>query len=77
MMMSASEVLKHLRDHLFHGLPKQLCDSMHYLDDDTRIVQPQLVTVEPIRLSQSKRTELRRESEQDQLIQRGRMALQV
>ena len=29
-MLSLSEVQKHLRDHLFHGLCKQLPNSMHY-----------------------------------------------
>ena len=43
-MLSQSEVQTNLRDCLFHGLHKQLCDSMHYLYDDTRILYPQLVT---------------------------------
>ena len=33
MMLSASEVQQHIRDCLFHGLYKQLCDSMCYLYD--------------------------------------------
>ena len=44
-MLSASEVQQHLRDHLFHGFHKQLCNSMHYLYNDMRITYPQLVTV--------------------------------
>ena len=44
MMLSASKVQQHLRDWLFHGLHKQLCNSMHYLYDDMRIRYPQLVT---------------------------------
>ena len=44
MMLRMSEVKKHLRDKLFHGPHKQLCDSMCYLYDDTRITYPQLVT---------------------------------
>ena len=43
-MLSISEVQKHLRDHLFHGHLKQLCDSMFNLYDDRRIMHPQLVT---------------------------------
>ena len=43
-MLNISEVQKLLRDHFFHGLFKQLCDSMHYLYDDTGITCPQLVT---------------------------------
>ena len=43
-MLSVREVQQHLRDCLFHGLHKQLHDSMHYLYDDTRIMYPQLVT---------------------------------
>ena len=35
---------KHLRDCLFHGLYKQLCNSMCYLYDDMRIMYPQLMT---------------------------------
>ena len=44
MMLSASEVQQHLRDHLCHGLHKQLHNSMHYLCDDMRITYPQLMT---------------------------------
>ena len=44
MMLSASEVQQHLRDFLFHGLCKQLHDSMCYLYDDMRITYPQLMT---------------------------------
>ena len=33
MMLSTGEVQQHLRDHLFHGICKQLYDSMHYLYD--------------------------------------------
>ena len=43
-MLSANEVQQHLRNQLFHGLIKQLWDSMHYLYDDARITYPQLVT---------------------------------
>ena len=39
-----SEVQKHFRDHPFHGLHKQLCDSMCYLYDDMWITYPHLVT---------------------------------
>ena len=35
MMLSMSMVQKHLSDYLFHGLCKQLHDSMSYLYDDT------------------------------------------
>ena len=44
MMLSASEVQQHLWDWLFHGLHKQLEDSMCYLYDDTRITYRQLMT---------------------------------
>ena len=44
MMLSTSEVQKHLRDYLFHGLCKQLCNSMHYLYDDPRKMYPQPLT---------------------------------
>ena len=44
-MLSVNEVQQHLRDRLFHGLHKQLRDSMHYLYDDVWITYPQLVTV--------------------------------
>ena len=43
MILRANNVQKHLRDFLFHGLCKQLCNSMHYLYDDTRIMYPQLM----------------------------------
>ena len=43
-MLSPNEVQQHLRDRLFHGLHKQLMDSMHYLYDGARITYPQLVT---------------------------------
>ena len=43
-MLSANEVQEHLRDHLFHGLHKQLHDSMCYLYDDMMVTYPQLVT---------------------------------
>ena len=43
-MLSVSEVKKHFRDHLFHGLHKQLCDSMCYLYDDMGKMYPQLMT---------------------------------
>ena len=43
-MLSTSEVQQHLRDRLFHGMNKQLWDSVYYLYDDTRITYPQLVT---------------------------------
>ena len=42
MMLGASKVQQHLR--LFHGLHKQLWDSMCYLYDDMRIMYPQLMT---------------------------------
>ena len=45
MMLSASEVQKHLRDWLFHGPYRQLQDSMLYLYNDMRITYPKLVTV--------------------------------
>ena len=45
MMLSMSEVQKHLRDHLFHGLHKQWQDSMHYLYDDQRIMYLKPMTV--------------------------------
>ena len=44
MMLSVSEVKKHLGDCLFHGLSKQLHNSMCYLYDDMRIMYPQLMT---------------------------------
>ena len=44
MMLSASEVQQPLRDSLFHGLHKQLHNSMCYLYDDMRITYPQLMT---------------------------------
>ena len=44
MMLSANGVQQHLRDRFFHGLHKQLCDSMCYLYDDMRIPYPQLNT---------------------------------
>ena len=47
MMLSVSEAQKHLRDGLFHGLCKQLHDSMCYLYDDMRIMYPQLMTAAP------------------------------
>ena len=43
-MLSASEGQKHLRDHLFHGLHKQLYNAMHDPYDDMRIIYPQPVT---------------------------------
>ena len=43
-MLSVSKVHKKVRDHLFHGIHKQLHDSMCYFYDDTRIMYPQLVT---------------------------------
>ena len=43
MMMSTNEVQQHQRDWLFHGLHKQLMDSMCYLYDDA-ITYPQLMT---------------------------------
>ena len=42
-MLNVTEVQKHLRDCLFHGLHKQLCDSMHCLYKDMRITYPQLM----------------------------------
>ena len=39
------EVQKHFRYHLFHGLCKQLHDSMCYLYEDTRIMYPHLMKV--------------------------------
>ena len=45
MMLSMTEVQKHLRDCFFHRLHKQLHDSMCYLYDDPRIMYPQLMTV--------------------------------
>ena len=39
------KVQKHLRDCLFHGLHKELCNSMHYLYDDLRVMYPKLMTV--------------------------------
>ena len=65
-----------MRDCLFHGLHKQLCNSMCYLYDDARITYPQLMMAAQ-RLGKSKRTNLRRESEQNWLSRRGRMILQV
>ena len=44
MMLSASEVQQHLRDWYFHGLCKQLLDSIHYVNDDARITYPQIMT---------------------------------
>ena len=43
-MLSTNEVQQHLRDQLFHGLHKQLRDSMCYMYDNVRITYPQLVT---------------------------------
>ena len=43
-MLNASEVQKHLRDCLLHGLCKQLHKFMYYLYDAMRIMYPQLVT---------------------------------
>ena len=43
-MLSAWEMQQHLRDYLFHGLCKQLCDSMCYLYVDMRITYPELIT---------------------------------
>ena len=43
-MLSMSEVQNHLRDHLFHGLHRQLHNSIQYLYDDMRILYPQLMT---------------------------------
>ena len=43
-MLSVSEVQKHLKECLFSGLCKQLCDSMWYLYDDMMIMYPQLMT---------------------------------
>ena len=43
-MLSMSEVQKCLRNHLFHGFHKQLCNSMYYLYDAPRIMYPQLMT---------------------------------
>ena len=43
-ILSTNEVQQHLRDRLFHGLHKQLRDSMCYLYDDARITYPQPVT---------------------------------
>ena len=43
-MWSTSEVQEHLKDCLFHGLCRQLHNSMHYLYDDMRAMCPQLVT---------------------------------
>ena len=42
--LGVSKVQKHLRDGLFHGLCKQLCDSMCYLYSGMRIMYPQLMT---------------------------------
>ena len=44
MMLSVSEVQEHLWDHVFHGLYKQLYNSVCYLYDDMRITYPQLMT---------------------------------
>ena len=44
MMLSASEVQQLLRDQHFHGLHKQLHNSMCYLYDDKWITYPQLMT---------------------------------
>ena len=44
LMLSMRDVQKHLRDHLFYGLCKQLHNSMYYLYDDMRIMYPQLMT---------------------------------
>ena len=44
MIVRAIKVQKQLRDCLFHGLHKKLCNSMYYLYDDPRIIYPQLVT---------------------------------
>ena len=30
-MMMAVEVQQHLKDHLYHGVPKHICDSVQYL----------------------------------------------
>ena len=43
MMLSTEEVQQHLWDHLYHGLHKQLCNSMCYLYDDARITYPKLM----------------------------------
>ena len=37
MMLNPCEVQKHIRNFLFHGLCKQLHNSMHYLYNDTKI----------------------------------------
>ena len=60
-MLSMGKVQKYLRDHLFHGLHKQLHDSMCYLYDDLRIMYFPLMTA-AIRLSLS-RTDPGTESE--------------
>ena len=44
MMLSMSKVQKHLRDCLIQGLCNQLCNSMHYLYDNPRIIYLQLMT---------------------------------
>ena len=44
MMLSAGIGQKHLRYCLFHGLCKQLHDSMCYLYNDLRIMYPELLT---------------------------------
>ena len=44
-MLSVGEVKMQFRDHLFHGIQKQLCNSMCYLYDDPRVMYHQLMTV--------------------------------
>ena len=44
-MLSAGKVQKDLRDSASHGLHKQLCDSLHYLYDDSRLMHPQPMVV--------------------------------
>ena len=42
--LNKMDIQKHFRNYLFHGLCKQLCDSVCYLYDDPRIMYSQLVT---------------------------------
>ena len=43
--LSIEKVQKHLRDHLFYGLHKQLHNFIHFLYDDPGVVYPQLEVV--------------------------------
>ena len=69
-MLGTNEVQQHLRDRIFHGLHKQLRDSMHYLYDNARITYHQLLTA--AQKAESKQEDHTGENIQVRLIQAER-----